>query len=238
MSGFIRFRAITNKSGSWMGINSRALRAWVLMGAMMSLSLSVTAIAPPTPRPAPQIDWAGAAASADARYAAARILATADNEGRPFVIVDKKDARMFVFEADGRLIGASAALLGLAAGDHSVPGIGERELARILPHERTTPSGRFLSEPGRNLQGEAVVWVNYNEGLAIHRLRPGPGHPQRSRSLASSSPDDNRASLGCVIVPVAFYETVVAPLLGKNLGIVYVLPEAVSVTAFFDAQSL
>lgn len=221
-----------------MAIKSGALRAWVVMGAMMSLSWSVTATVGPTPQPAPQIDWAGAAASTDARYAAARILATANNEGRPFVIVDKKDARMFVFDAGGRLIGASAALLGLAAGDHSVPGIGERPLSRILPHERTTPAGRFLSEPGRNLQGETVVWVNYNEGLAIHRLRPGNSYQQRLQRLASGSPGDNRASLGCVIVPVAFYETVVAPLLGKNYGVVYVLPESLPVSAFLDAQSL
>jgi hypothetical protein len=153
----------------------------------------------------------------------------------PFVIVDKKDARIFVFGPDGQLRGASAALLGLASGDHSVPGIGERELSRILPAERTTPAGRFLSQPGRNLQGEEVVWVKHSEGLAINRLRPGSSLEQRSQRLATSTPDDNRISLGCVVVPVAFYQSVVAPVLGKNFSVVYVLPETFAVQALFDA---
>jgi hypothetical protein len=177
-----------------------------------------------------------ATASADARYALARILATADNQGLPFAIVDKKDGRLLVFEANGALRGASAALTGLAPGDYSVPGIGERELSRILPQERTTPSGRFASSPGRNLTGEAVVWINYDEGLAIHRLRPGLGHDQRLQRLASVSAGDNRVSLGCVVVDVAFFEAVVAPVLGRVSGMVYVLPESRPVNTLFDAR--
>jgi hypothetical protein len=183
-------------------------------------------------------DFAGEFASADARYAAASVLATQDNQGLPFVIVDKRDARIFVFEASGRLRGASAALLGLASGDHSVPGIGQRPLSQILPAERTTPAGRFLSQPGRNLQGEDVVWVNYNEGLAIHRLRPGNAQEQRGARLASASAQDNRISLGCVVVPVAFYESVVAPMLGRSYSVVYVLPETRPVQALFSRPAL
>ena len=213
-------------------------RAWVALGAMILLSLPSAAMERWAPPAALQADFAVAAASADARYAVATILATADNQGLPFVIVDKKDGRMFVFEPGGQLRGASAALLGLAPGDHAVPGIGERELSRILANERTTPSGRFLSEPGHNLDGEAVVWVNYDDGLAIHRLRPGKSHEQRLQRLASSTPGDNRISLGCVVVPVAFYEAVVAPVLGKNFSVVYVLPETLPVNTLFDALAL
>lgn len=182
-----------------------------------------------------QADFAGESASAAARYAASRVLSTSDHQGLPFVIVDKKDARIFVFEPDGRLRGASAALLGLASGDHSVPGIGTRELSRILPGERTTPAGRFLAQPGRNLQGEDVVWVKHSEGLAIHRLRPGNSQEQRAQRLVSSTPEDNRISLGCVVVPVAFYQSVVAPTIGRNPSVVYVLPETLPVHALFDA---
>lgn len=183
-------------------------------------------------------DFASETASADARYVAAWVLASADNKGLPFVIVDKKDARMFVFEANGRLRGASAALLGLTSGDRSVPGIGQRELSRILPAERTTPAGRFLSQPGRNLQGEEVIWVNYSESLAIHRLRPDNSQERRLQRLASSTPDDNRISLGCLVVPVAFYETVVSPLLGNNYSVVYVLPETRSAQDLFGGYSV
>lgn len=180
-------------------------------------------------------DFGAEPASTDARYAAASVMASADNMGLPFVIVDKKHARMFVFDASGRLRGASAALLGLASGDRSVPGIGQRPVSQIAPAERTTPAGRFLSQPGRNLQGEEVIWVNYSEGLAIHRLRPGNSQEQRRERLASATPLDNRISLGCVVVPVAFYETVVSPLLGSTRSVVYVLPEDSGVHALFNA---
>jgi hypothetical protein len=165
------------------------------------------------------------------------LRAMADNQGLPFVIVDKKDARMFVFQSNGQLLGASAALLGLASGDHSVPGIGSRDPSKILPFERTTPAGRFLAQPGRNLQGEEVVWVNYSEGLAIHRVRPGQSQERRLQRLASHTPEDNRISLGCVVVPVAFYEEVVSPMLGKSYSVVYVLPETRSAHAMFAPRS-
>jgi len=211
---------------------SHSLAAVILSMSLAAPAAGKTAIDSP---PWPQVDFAGQAASADARYAASRVLSASDHQGLPFVIVDKKDARIFVFGPDGQLRGASAALLGLASGDHSIPGIGARELSRILPAERTTPAGRFLSQPGRNLQGEEVVWVKHSEGLAIHRLRPGNSLEQRAQRLASSTTDDNRISLGCVVVPVAFYQSVVAPVLGKNFSVVYVLPETFPVQALFDA---
>ncbi len=208
------------------------------MAMLVLLTTPATAIARPAAlAPAPLADFGTESASADARYAAASVMASADNKGLPFVIVDKKHARLFVFDARGRLRGASAALLGLASGDHSVPGIGQRPVNQIAPAERTTPAGRFLSRPGRNLQGEEVIWVNYHEGLAIHRLRPGNSEEQRRERLASASPLDNRISLGCVVLPVAFYEKVVSPLLGASHSVVYVLPEDSTVVAYFSALS-
>ncbi len=221
-----------------MGIKSKTLSAVAAVGALILLTAPVIAMEAWVPRPTPLADFAGEAASSDVRYVAAWVLDSADNQGLPFVIVDKKDARIFVFEASGHLRGASAALLGLASGDHSVPGIGQRELSRILPAERTTPAGRFLSQPGRNLQGEEVVWVNYSEGLAIHRVRPDHSQERRLQRLASDTPGDNRISLGCVVVPVAFYESVVSPMLGKNYSVVYVLPETRPAHAFFGAYQL
>jgi len=66
-----------------------------------------------------------------------------DNRGLPFVIIDKVAAEVFVFGADGQLKGLAPALLGLARGDRSAPFVGDRELSRIRPQERTTPAGRF-----------------------------------------------------------------------------------------------
>ena len=47
-------------------------------------------------------DLSGEPASDDARYAANWVLTGADHEGRPFVIVDKREARLYVFSAGGR----------------------------------------------------------------------------------------------------------------------------------------
>jgi len=161
---------------------------------------------------------------------------TADNQGLPFVIVDKKGARIFVFGADGRLVGEAPALLGLAPGDYSVPGIGQRELSQILPHERTTPAGRFVSVPGRNLKGEQVVWFDYNAALAIHRIRTNNPQERRPQRLASATVEDNRISLGCVVVSLEFFENVVQATLGKTRAVVYVLPENRPVHEFFGSH--
>ena len=185
---------------------------------------------------APQ--FGAARASDDARYAAAWILAGADNEGLPFAVVDKREARLYVFAADGRLLGASAVLLGAAFGDRAVADAALRTKGQPAADERTTPAGRYPSQPGRNDKGEPIVWVDYEASLAIHRLRPAPAAERRAARLASATPDDNRVSLGCVVVPVDFYEDVVAPSLGQGRGVVYILPETRPARALFDAAEL
>jgi hypothetical protein len=180
-------------------------------------------------------DTALVPASADARYALRWIMNARDNQGLPFVVVDKKGGRIFVFEANGQLRGASPALTGLTAGDHTVPGMEQRSVTSLRADERTTPAGRFVSEPGHNLHGEAIVWIDYAAKLAIHRLRPAALAERRAERLASETPDDNRISLGCVVVPVNFYETVVNPVLGKSQGVVYVLPETQPVQRMLGA---
>jgi hypothetical protein len=172
--------------------------------------------------------------SDDARQVLHWAVDTADAEGRPFLIVDKKAARMYVFEADGRLLAATPVLLGAALGDHSIPGVGDRaQTGKLAPGDRTTPAGRFLTRPGRNLEGEHVVWMDYGAALAIHRLRPGRSHELRAARLQSSAPHERRVSLGCVVVPVAFYLDVIEPLLGRRSGVVYVLPETQTVRDLF-----
>jgi hypothetical protein len=182
-------------------------------------------------------DFAGDSTSADARHVARWVVGSRDHKGLPFAIVDKRSARLFVFASSGRLVGAAPALLGLAPGDHSVPGIGQRDPLQIQPHERTTPAGRFVSAPGRNLSGEDVVWVDYESGFAIHRVRPGDANERRQQRLKSATPYDNRVTLGCVVVTVAFYESVVKPTLGTQGGVVYVLPETRSAREMFGASA-
>lgn len=173
--------------------------------------------------------------SDDARYAAQQVVATADHHQHPFAIVDKREARVYVFDGTGHLSGASNVLLGLTPGDTTIADIAQRRPASLGPSERSTPAGRFESQPGHNDKGEAIVWVDYAASLAIHRLRPAPAHERRAERLASATPDDNRISLGCIVVPVAFYEAIVQPSLGRQRGVVYVLPETRPVQALFGA---
>jgi hypothetical protein len=93
-------------------------------------------------------DFAGVAVSAEVRQLARWALASGDAAGRHLVLVDKRRAHTYVLDARGRLLGHAPALLGLARGDDTVAGIGERPLSQVRPQERTTPAGRFLPEPG------------------------------------------------------------------------------------------
>jgi len=125
------------------------------------------------------------------------------------------------------MVASTAALLGLARGDHSVPGIGDRKLAAIRPEERTTPAGRFVAEAGRNATGEHVLWIDYDAALSLHRVRKDPGERLHQR-LLSATPNDNRTSFGCVTVPVQFYERVIRSTFAGGRGIVYIMPETMS----------
>ncbi|HSW19686.1 MAG TPA: L,D-transpeptidase [Ramlibacter sp.] len=203
-------------------------KAWALAACMLPCGLSAAL--------AGHVNFKGHAASADARKLAAWVTETGDADGKPFAIVDKKAATLYVFDARHQLAGKSSVLLGQTRGDHSADGVGQRaQIGRVGLNERTTPAGRFESVPGRNLDREDIVWIDYGAALAIHRMRPGPGRADRLRRLASATPDDNRASLGCVVAPVAFYLDVVQPLLGRSRGMVYVLPEKGSVSGAVEA---
>jgi len=166
------------------------------------------------------------------------VIDSGDNHRLPFAIVDKMDARVFVFEADGRLRGAAPVLLGLARGDDSVPGIGDRPLASIRPEERTTPAGRFVSALGRNLRGKKILWVDYEGAVSMHSVVSTKPEERRLQRLATSTPLDNRISYGCINVPAKFFDNVVRPAFTGTDGIVYVLPETRSISEVFASYDV
>ena len=193
---------------------------------VLSLAAATAAFAQAPPVPRDSRDFSKVRSSSEARRMVDWVLRNADHGGRPFAVVDKRLARIYVFDGQGRLTGETAALLGQTWGDHIVPGVGERaQTGSVRPDERTTPAGRFESAPGRNIKGEHVIWVDHVSAFAIHRLRSDGAKRSREIRLGTASPDDNRASLGCVIVPVRFYEDIIEPTLGRTRSVVYVLPE-------------
>ena len=165
------------------------------------------------------------ASAANVPEFAAQVVASGNNQGLPFLVVDKVQATVWIFTAPGALLGTSAVLLGLAIGDASVPGIGERTLSSIQTRERTTPAGRFPSVLGRYLRGEEVLWVDYDGGISLHRIIRGKPSERRAQRLSTPTPTDNRVSYGCINVPAAFFNTLVLPTVRRRGSIVYVLPE-------------
>jgi hypothetical protein len=163
--------------------------------------------------------------SAQARHVADWAVHSRDHAGMPFVIVDKVRSRVFVFDGEGKLLGAAAALLGLALGDASPPGIGQRKMASLRPDERTTPAGRFVASLARSLQGQDILWVDYDAAIALHRVIATVPKERRLQRLDSRTASDRRITYGCINVPVKFFDTVVAPAFKETSGIVYVLPE-------------
>ncbi|MDP1885205.1 hypothetical protein [Polaromonas sp.] len=177
-------------------------------------------------------------ASPESRKLADWVVDSADNGKLPFMIIDKVQARVFMFNAQGQLRGAASALLGLAVGDHTVPGIGQRKLSSILPAERTTPAGRFVASLDRDIHGQEVLWVDYDSALSLHRVVTGQPKERRAERLATPSPLDNRISFGCINVPVKFYENVVSPSFTGTNGIVYILPETRSAREVFGSYDV
>ena len=182
-------------------------------------------------------DFAGEAPSPDAGEVANWVVRSADNQRLPFIVIDKVQARVFVFHADGRLRGATPALMGLAIGDHTVPGIGQRKLSSIRPEERTTPAGRFMASLDRDIHGVEVLWVDYDSSVSLHKVVPGTPKERRAQRLASASAADKRITYGCINVPVRFFEQVVSPAFKGTYGVVYVLPETRPARDMFGTQA-
>ena len=173
--------------------------------------------------------------SRNAQHLADWVVDSGDNRCMPFVIVDKIDAKAFVFNADGRLRGAAPVLLGLARGDDAIPGIGDMKLSDIRPEERVTPAGRFVASLGLNFHGKDVLWVDYDGAVSMHRVVTHNPKERRLERLASRNPLDHRISYGCINVPVKFYEDVVSPSFTGTHGIVYVLPDTRSISEIFES---
>jgi hypothetical protein len=222
-------------AGDFLRRHRVATIALLAIAAALAFLPSLRAPAPAPPATARVADFGAVSPSPDARTVADWVARSGDNAGRDFLIVDKKHARLLVFDASARLTGSSPILLGGAAGDDTVEGIGERAIADVAPAERTTPAGRFIAERGRDLKGEDMIWVDYDAGVSMHRVVTSKAEERRMERLESETIEDNRISYGCINVPVDFYEARVKPIFAVYPAMVYVLPEQKSVQQVFGA---
>ena len=173
-------------------------------------------------------DFRGVAASADAQRVADWALHAGDHEGLPFIVVDKRHAKTYVFDRAGALIDWTPSLLGMGVGDYFEPGVTEMNMYQTQPHQRITPAGRFRAEEWQKPNGEWILWLDYSTQIALHKLRKSQLalSQEREARLYSNDPEDNRVTYGCVNVPPEFYDRVITPTFNKTGGIVYVLPES------------
>jgi hypothetical protein len=164
-------------------------------------------------------------ALADTLTFASQVVGAQDNAGQPFAVIDKINAKLTLFNSYGAPVQSTPILLGAAVGDQSLPGVGSKAISAVEPHERTTPAGRFISELGRNANGELVIWIDYDAAISMHRLRPSKPSEKRPSRMASVTPKDNRITYGCINIPSVFFDQWMLPHFNGGRVLVYVLPE-------------
>lgn len=179
------------------------------------------------------IDFKQHSASPEVKRVVSWIVDSRDNRRMPFAIIDKINARVFVFDAQARLMGSDSALLGMGRGDQYDAVLGSKKMSSIKSEDRITPAGRFMVSLQRDIHGKEVLLIDYDAAIALHAVVKGTPAERRAERLSSASVQDNRISYGCINVPVQFYQKIVSPTFTKTHGIVYILPERSSADKLF-----
>ena len=158
-----------------------------------------------------------------------------DNDGLPFIVVDKLGARVFMFDADAKLLGSAPVLVGIGRGDDSAAGVGTKRMGEIPVEQRTTPAGRFVARFGPAKGHPPVLWVDYGDAISLHPVVTTNKKERRLQRIKSADADDHRISFGCVNVPASFYAKIVKPQFkSKNSrSVVYILPDTKALTDVF-----
>jgi hypothetical protein len=175
--------------------------------------------------------------SQESRRLANWIIHNNNNQNFPYIIIDKTEAVVSVFNQEGKLLGATPALLGLRIGDKINPDTKNKPLNQISPEERITPAGRFFAQLGKNASNHIILWVDYENAISLHSIRSANAKERRGERLATPSAEDNRISYGCINVPKEFFNKVVKPSLRKDQLIVYIIPEQLLASSFFEGYS-
>lgn len=202
------------------------------------VAVATPVAAPPVARRPKLADFKHKSASSEVQHVAHWALDSGDSGGMPYMIVDKVNAEVFVFDAGGHLQGADPALLGMMTGDRAATSIGGQKVSAMRAEDRITPAGRFVASLGPDLHGQDILWIDYAAALALHRVVKGTPDERRADRLLSTTSEDNRISYGCINVPVTFFDKVVSPVFRRSSGIVYILPETGSASELFGSYDV
>ncbi len=203
-----------------------------------SIDPSLVSLAPiPEPRMPAELDVADFGAmtpSPQARQMADWVVSRHDNGRLPFVVLDKHNATLYAFRADGVALESTNVLLGQSRGDDTFPGIGNVPIAQVKPYQRTTAAGRFVTRPGLDEDHTDVVWLDYDAALAMHRVINKVKSEHRLTRIVSKDPNVRRISWGCINIPIDFFDRRISPVFGKHTGIAYVIPETKTFDEVFE----
>lgn len=211
----------------------KRLGAW-LLGAALSYGSIATAAPVTGQEGAPRKSSPSKSLpSADVQHIAAWAVHSGDHKGLPFIVIDKPNARVVAFDKQGKLLESTPVLLGIGLGDTMPPGVAEMDMYQTAPAQRVTPAGRYFADEGKNLEGQTVLWIDYDAGIALHKI-PAKRTPQRRHErMVSPDPAQHRITYGCVNVWPGFYDRVVALHFRSKGGIVYVLPDSTPLKSVF-----
>jgi hypothetical protein len=156
------------------------------------------------------------AASPQVRGFAQWVLATHDNAGQPFIVVDKAQARVYAFGPLGQLRATAPVILGAARADDSVP--------------PATPAGRFTKDSIQQPGAGGMAWSREGVQLLVHPLPAFVAAGDELQLLGSPGLEARRTSEGTIHVAAGFWREHIDPL-RSAASIAYVLPEAQQVEA-------
>jgi hypothetical protein len=183
-------------------------------------------------------DFNGESVSSAVRQIADWAVHSGDHGRFPFIVVDKVNAQLSAFDTNGRLIRSTPVLLGMGVGDSFAPGVTGMNMYETKPWQRVTPAGRYHADEDRNDKGERVLWVDYDNGIAIHKLPAKRTKQRRHERIRSADPAEHRITYGCINVPPSFYDQVVHAHFKGQGGVVYVLPEKAPLKAVFKSYDV
>lgn len=154
------------------------------------------------------------------------VIGDRNNQGKPFIVVDKPTAMAYAFDGDGKLEAVTPVLLGKNATADVLPESAiSKTVEQTTESEKVTPAGRFDATVEKSSSyGTSLRFMELpNANLAMHQTYLGTPAERRQQRLDTPTPADNYVSYGCINVGAEFYNKhILKPFSGG--GVMYITP--------------